>query len=173
MLAAIFISGGWNQLRHAGAHAEVGKPVTDRIGPRLRAIHPKAPSEPRTLVLIDGAAKLGGGALLATGRTTRPAALLLATTLVPTTLAGHPFWQAKDPQERMQQRIHFLKNLGLLGGLLLAAADTEGRPGLSWRTRHLAGHARHQAGHARRAADRARRTTARTTTRAARRIRGS
>jgi hypothetical protein len=31
---------------------------------------------------------------------------------------------------------HFLKNLGLLGGLLIAAADTEGRPGLSYRTSH-------------------------------------
>jgi hypothetical protein len=34
-----------------------------------------------------------------------------------------------------------LKNLGLMGGLLLAAVDTEGRPGLAWRTGHLAGHA--------------------------------
>jgi hypothetical protein len=33
--------------------------------------------------------------------------------------------------------MHFLKNLGLLGGLLLAAADTEGRPSIGWRAERL------------------------------------
>jgi hypothetical protein len=34
------------------------------------------------------------------------------------------------------QQTPFLRNLALLGGLLLAAADTEGRPGLRYRTSH-------------------------------------
>ena len=86
---------------------------------------------------------------------------MLAATIVPTTLAGHRFWEVKDPAARKQQQLHFMKNLGLLGGVLLAVVDTEGRPGLSWRARranrdlhrtaHLAGK---EAKHAKRAAKR-------------------
>jgi putative oxidoreductase len=38
--------------------------------------------------------------------------------------------------ERGDMPTSLLKNLGLLGGLLLAAADTEGRPSLHYRTTH-------------------------------------
>jgi hypothetical protein len=65
--------------------------------------------------------------------------------MVPTTYAGHPFWQEKDPDIRRQQRTHFLKNLGLLGGVMLAAVDTEGRPGLAWRARRAARDAKREA----------------------------
>ncbi|HEU5107382.1 MAG TPA: DoxX family protein, partial [Micromonosporaceae bacterium] len=51
--------------------------------------------------------------------------------------------------------VHFMKNMGLLGGLLLAAADTEGRPGLRWRAAHAADHTQRSV---RRAARTARRT---------------
>ncbi len=68
----------------------------------------------------------------------RLSAAVLAGTLVPTTLAGHRFWEIEDKQERAQQRIHFLKNVTMLGGLLIAAADTAGDPSLAWRGRHAA-----------------------------------
>jgi hypothetical protein len=60
---------------------------------------------------------------------------------VPTTLAGHRFWEEEDETRRAQQRIHFFKNLSMLGGLMLAAVDTEGQPGLAWRAQHAAHHA--------------------------------
>ncbi|HEV2368363.1 MAG TPA: DUF488 domain-containing protein [Acidimicrobiales bacterium] len=60
----------------------------------------------------------------------------LAGSLVPTTLAGHRFWEETDKQERAAQQIHFLKNLSMLGGLMLAALDTEGRPSATLRVRH-------------------------------------
>jgi hypothetical protein len=63
----------------------------------------------------------------------RTSATVLAATLVPTTYAGHPFWEEKDRATRVQQRNAFLKNLGVLGGLLQAAVDTEGRPGVAYR----------------------------------------
>jgi uncharacterized membrane protein YphA (DoxX/SURF4 family) len=34
---------------------------------------------------------------------------------------------------RHNEQVQFAKNLGLLGGLLLAAADTAGAPSLRWR----------------------------------------
>ena len=57
---------------------------------------------------------------------------------MPTTLAGHRFWEHTDPTERFGQISNFLKNTGLLGGLLLAAVDTEGKPSVGYRARRAA-----------------------------------
>jgi hypothetical protein len=70
---------------------------------------------------------------------------VLASTLAPTTYAAHPFWTVQDPAARAQQKIHFLKNVGLLGGVLLAAVDTAGKPGLAYRTKHVRAEAHRQA----------------------------
>ncbi len=72
------------------------------------------------------------------GRLTRAAALALAVSLVPTTLAGHAWWKTEDPDERARQRTQFTKNLSLLGGLLIAAEDTHGKPSLAYRSRAAA-----------------------------------
>jgi len=85
------------------------------------------------------------GSLLALGRWPRLSALSIAATLAPTTIAGHRFREAGDDTTATQQRIHFLKNLTMFGGLLIAAADTAGNPSLAWRTRHAARSARDQA----------------------------
>ncbi|MDP8930210.1 MAG: DoxX protein, partial [Actinomycetota bacterium] len=60
---------------------------------------------------------LVSGVALALGIKPKLAASVLAASLVPTTLAGHPFWKLED-KEAAQQRIQFMKNLGLLGGLM-------------------------------------------------------
>lgn len=88
-----------------------------------------------SLVRANGAVQLGAGILLATNRLPRVASAALAATLVPTTLGGHRWWEAQGT-ERAIQRFNFLKNVALLGGLILAAADTEGEPSLAWRVRH-------------------------------------
>ena len=59
-------------------------------------------------------------------------------TLVPTTIAGHRFWEETDKQARAQQLTQFLKNVSMLGGLIIAATDTGGKPSLSWRARRAA-----------------------------------
>jgi putative oxidoreductase len=70
---------------------------------------------------------------------------VLAASLVPTTLAGHAFWNETDPQAKNAQRLQFYKNTSVFGGLLLAAVDTEGRPGLAWRARRAAADVRREA----------------------------
>jgi len=90
------------------------------------------PLDTTTLVQLNGAVQVGAGIMLAIGRAPRLSALVLAGTLVPTTLAGHRFWEEEDPQVRTQQRTQFLKNATMLGGLILAAVDTGGRPSLAW-----------------------------------------
>jgi hypothetical protein len=98
-------------------------------------------------VRAKAASDVVAGLALATGHLTRPAATLLAAGLVPTTFAGHPFWGV-EKEERAQQQTQFLKNLGLLGGLLLAAADTEGRPSLGYRTSHAVDRSQRSVKHA-------------------------
>ena len=71
------------------------------------------------LVQFNGALQVGAGITLALGVLPRLSALLLAGSLVPTTLAGHRFWEEEEDAARAQQTIQFLKNLGMLGGLLL------------------------------------------------------
>ncbi|MEV4754021.1 DoxX family protein [Micromonospora sp. NPDC049559] len=136
MLSAIFVVNGLRSAMDPGPFMERAKPVTDRVTPLLRKSGLPTPADPATLVRIHGAVEAVAGLALASGRLTRPAAVVLAGTLVPTTIAGHPYWKIDDPAQRAGQRIQFMKNLGLLGGLLLAAVDTQGRPGLGWRASH-------------------------------------
>jgi uncharacterized membrane protein YphA (DoxX/SURF4 family) len=135
LLGTIFVVSGARSLMNPDPHVIQAKRVTDRIVPLLERADPRLPTDTRTLVRINAGVELVAGLLLASGHLTRPAAAALAANLVPTTLAGHPFW-AMPKSERRPHEIHFLKNLGLLGGLLLAAADTEGRPSLRYRTEH-------------------------------------
>ena len=72
---------------------------------------------------------------------------MLAASLVPTTAAGHRFWEESDPAQRANQRIHFFKNVSMLGGLMIASVDTEGKPGVAWRARRAARDARREARH--------------------------
>ncbi len=139
MLASIFIVQGYDTLRWPERVAPRAEKVVGPLKERIDAL----PDDTEQLVRINGGVQLVAGTLLAMGRFPRLSALALAATLVPTTLAGHPYWETKDDQERAQQRIHFLKNLTMLGGLLIAAADTEGKPSLAWQSRHAVQAARH------------------------------
>ncbi|MGH3490200.1 MAG: DoxX family protein [Actinopolymorphaceae bacterium] len=143
MLAAIFVVQGVRAIKNPDALVPRVKPFTDQIVPTVKKVAPDAvarrvPENPRTLVRLNGAVHLVGGLALATGQGRRAGALLLAASMVPTTMAGHPYWEEDDPAQRANQQVHFLKNVAMLGGLLLAAVDTEGKPGLWWRARYSA-----------------------------------
>ncbi|MBM6405237.1 DoxX family membrane protein [Phycicoccus sp. CSK15P-2] len=133
MLASVFVAGGADQLRHPSAKSDDAEPIVHRLAPMLGL-----PDDTELLVRANGVVMVTAGTMLALGKMPRVAAVALAATLVPTTLAGHQFWREEDPAARAKQRTQFLKNLGLLGGLALAAVDTEGKPGLAYRA-HLAG----------------------------------
>jgi len=128
MMSALFVVSGAKAVMDPDRLAGTAVGVTDRLGPRLARLHPALPSDAASLVRVNGALQVTGGLLLNTALH-RPAAMLLAGTMVPTTLTGHPFWRLEDPAQRAAQRTQFLKNLSVLGGLLLAAADTGGAPG--------------------------------------------
>jgi putative oxidoreductase len=113
LLASMFVVGGYDTLRNPDG--------------RVEAVRAAGLAEPERLVQVNGATMLVGGLALATNKLPRLSALALAGTLVPTTYVGHAFWRETDPSARAQQQIAFLKNVSMLGGLLLAAADTGGR----------------------------------------------
>jgi uncharacterized membrane protein YphA (DoxX/SURF4 family) len=127
LLAGVFISGGIAALRHPEGHAELAGPALDPALDVLAGLLPIAQHSPTVvLVRVDAVVKIGAAVLLAIGRAPRLAATALAVGLVPTTVIGHRFWEMDDPENRLDHQIHVLKNLGLFGGLMLAAADSEG-----------------------------------------------
>ena len=138
MLASYFVSSGIKAIRDPESLVPAAEPLADRVVPLVKEYTPEqvasyVPENTVTLVRVFGVAQVLGGTALATGKGRRLGALLLAGTLVPSTIAKHPFWRVQDPEERAQDRNHFLKNISLLGGVLIASADTEGKPSLAWR----------------------------------------
>jgi putative oxidoreductase len=147
MLASIFVTSGLESLLHPANRAQVAAPLVKALAGPLNL-----PNDPELMVRANGATMLTAGTMLALGKFPRIAALALAASLVPTTYAAHPFWTVKDPTLRAQQKSHFLKNVALLGGVLLAAVDTAGQPGLAYRARHVHSEAHRQAALTRREA---------------------
>ena len=146
LLASMFLVGGLDAIRNAGKKADAAEPVTDRLAPLLRKAVPQLPEDPKSLSCGSTAPPRSlPRSMLATGRMPRISSAVLAASLVPTTAAGHRFWEEKDPQKKATQRIHFFKNASMLGGLLLAAVDTEGKPGVAWRARRAATDVRREA----------------------------
>jgi putative oxidoreductase len=149
LLASIFVAGPANALKNADGHAEKAKPVADRMVPVAQRLGQRVgvpvPTNPKTWVRINAGLQLAAALGLATGRAPRLSSAVLAGSLVPTTLAAHRFWEESDPATKNVQRIQFFKNLSLLGGLLIAAGDTDGKPGVAWRARHAAKDARRTA----------------------------
>jgi uncharacterized membrane protein YphA (DoxX/SURF4 family) len=141
LLSTIFVVQGAKAVRDPEPHVAKAQPVADRLVPLVRKVAPaqvgdRIPESTVNLVRLNGAAQVLGGLALASGKGRRLGAVVLAGSLIPTTLAGHSFWQESDKTVRAAQKVQFMKNLGLMGGLLLAAVDTEGKPGVAWRATH-------------------------------------
>ena len=135
LIAGMFISGGVDAFLHPDRKLEKAQAFTTPLSDALGLA-----TDTTALVRFNGAVQAGAGVLLAFGLLPRLAATSLATSLVPTTLAGHRFWEESDPMARANQRVQFLKNASMLGGLILAATDTDGRPSVSWRAHRAFGH---------------------------------
>jgi uncharacterized membrane protein YphA (DoxX/SURF4 family) len=137
-LGAVFVLGGIESLRAPEPRAEVAAPVVEKAREAVDIL----PDDDVTLVRINAGIHVGAGSLLILGKLPRLAALVLAGTLVPTTLGGHRFWEAESKEQATQQQLHFMKNLAMFGGLLFAAVDRHGEPSLAWRARRGARQAR-------------------------------
>ena len=112
LLASLFIWSGWGKLSGfagaAGYIASKGLPM------------------PQVLAALAIAIELGGGILLLIGLKARWIALAFVGFLIIITPIFHNFWDVPDAQVRMQQ-INFMKNVAILGGMLMIAAFGPGR----------------------------------------------
>jgi putative oxidoreductase len=139
LLATPFIYGGISTLRKPQDRVPGARPVVEKITEAAdKQLPVQLPRDVEQYVKVNAGVQVGAGALLALGRFPRLTALLLAGSTVPTTLAGHRFWEEQDPKVQFEKTAHFVKNLGMLGGLLLAAVDTEGKPSVGYRARRAA-----------------------------------
>jgi putative oxidoreductase len=116
LLAGIFVYSGYGMFKNAEGYAK-----------RASAAVPMLPEDP-TIAKVHGAIMMGAGSTLALGFLPKMSARILALTLIPNTIIGHPFWKSETPDERRTQLVHFLKNAGLFGGLLYVSADKRTKP---------------------------------------------
>lgn len=111
LLSGIFVYSGYRMLTNA-----------DRYAKQAATALPMLPEDPM-VAKAQGATMLAAGSTFALGIFPKLSARILALTLLVSTYVGHQFWKLETPEERRPQLIHFLKNLGILGGLLYISSD--------------------------------------------------
>ena len=107
-LASIFITGGSQAFLQPGN--------------RVKTVEKAGFPEPEAMVILNGGVMMVGGTLLALNIAPKLTATALLGSLIPTTLVGHAFWKEESEATRKAQHTQFMKNLGLIGGLLLVLA---------------------------------------------------
>jgi putative oxidoreductase len=113
MLSVVFVMGGYR------AYAQPGHRVEQAAALGI--------PEAETAVKVNGLAMVVGGVMLGLGIFPKLAAAGLFASLIPTTIAGHPFWKETEEAASKQQQTQFAKNLAMLGGLLLVMIDSRKR----------------------------------------------
>jgi putative oxidoreductase len=112
LLAFVFIPAGYSKIGGfagtAGYMASKGLPAVE------------------VLLALTIVLELGGGLMLLFGWKARWAALALAGFTLLAALLFHNYW-AMPEAEQMMQRLMFVKNVGLAGGLLMVFAFGSGR----------------------------------------------
>lgn len=112
LLAGIFVISGFNKI--TGFEGTTGY------------IAGKGLPLPQVLTVIAILIELGGGLAIVLGWKTRWAALAVIVFMIVITPIFHGFW-ASPPDQMMNQQAHFMKNVSMLGGLLLLFAFGPGR----------------------------------------------
>jgi len=120
-ISSVLIYGGQASVRAPGGRGVAVQKLSAKAGITLDD------AEAATVVKLNGAVMVGAGATFALGILPRLSAVALIGSLVPTTIGGHAFWEQEDPAARSAHQIHFLKNVGLIGGLLMFLAGGKGR----------------------------------------------
>ncbi|AEV75522.1 putative membrane protein [Mycolicibacterium rhodesiae NBB3] len=138
MLSAAFIARGVDALRAPKPAADAARPTLEGLSKLPDPVGTNIPSNAETVARINAGVQIGGGLLLATGKLPRLASAALALSVVPGSLGAHAFWSESDPQQKAEERRAFLTDISLIGGLIIAAVDTEGKPSLGWRGRRAA-----------------------------------
>jgi putative oxidoreductase len=111
LLALIFVIAGVNKLT-AFTGTAVGM-AAKMSGLPMAVIY--------VLLIATIAIELVGGLMIVLGWYARFAAAAIFLFTIPVTLLYHPFWAVPETQKVLQQ-IMFMKNLAIMGGMLMIAA---------------------------------------------------
>ncbi len=138
LLSIAFIGQGVDSLLNPKSAAQAAAPAVDGLRTFPDPVGSSILTDPETFAQVNAAVQIGGGLLLATGKLPRIASAALAFTVLPANLGTHMFWNEVDPEVKARKRQQFLTDLSLVGGLMIASADTAGKPSLGWRGRRAA-----------------------------------
>lgn len=134
LLASWFVAEGVDALVRPDPHVRAARASLDLADRATRGQVPAADDRVlRAAVRAHGAVTAAAGACLALGRAPRTAALVLALSTAPLAVSAAVAEPATGSTTRGERRRQVLRPVALTGAALLAAADTEGRPGLGWR----------------------------------------
>jgi putative oxidoreductase len=109
-----FVYAGFNHFRHK-------KNLAQYVGAKNLPM-------PDLAVTASGLALLLGGASILAGVKPSVGAMLIAGFLASVSPTIHDFWRHEDPNQRMNDMTHFMKNMALLGAALAMMGAEE-----SWR----------------------------------------
>jgi putative oxidoreductase len=112
LIALIFVSSGIEKFMDLGATAS--------------AIDSKGLPYSNILAILTAILETGGGLLIIIGWQTRLAALALVIFSAVAAYYFHDFWNQTGPQHT-NNMIHFMKNVSMIGGLLMLCAAGAGR----------------------------------------------
>lgn len=136
LIAAPFILEGVRTAQHPEREIDVAPAAFDQVDKVLSSTSLPRSIDARAIVRGAGVVAAGAGIMYATNRAPRlSAALLLVTTSVG--IANRKkLWELRG-EERVQELQSILTDAGLLGGVLLAIADTDGSPSVGYRVGKL------------------------------------
>lgn len=137
LLASVFIVDGWDAMRHPERHADKLQPLAKPLESASEKV-PGLPRDTTTLARYSGAVSVGAGLMLATGRKPRLAAGVLTLIAIPMTITNAPGSTERDGERRGLSTL--LRNVGLIGGLMIAAGDRDGEPSRSWKRQNAKEH---------------------------------
>jgi len=112
LLASLFLWSGYSKLAY--------------LGPNVGYMKAYGLPAAELLIWPALALELIAGAMLLLGWKTRWAALALVLFTIPATFIFHAYWSVPADQA-LNQQIHFVKNLAIVGGLLSVIAHGAGR----------------------------------------------
>ena len=105
LFGGFFVVGGINHFRHlgmmSGYAASKGVPAA------------------KAAIVLSGLLILFGGLCVIVGWSPRVGLVSIMLFLLPVTFLMHGYWSETDPMQRMTQRVHFQKNVALLGAALM------------------------------------------------------
>ena len=112
LLALIFVMSGFSKITGfagtAGYIASKGLPMAE------------------VLTVLTIIIELGGGLLIIVGWQARWAAAAIFLFIIPVTFIFHAFWSVTDPQAQYMDMLMFMKNLAIMGGMLMIVAYGSG-----------------------------------------------